>query len=141
MAGITRYALEARGIADEIADIVANDEAAEAAIETAVQAMTYAEWIEFRSDNAQRIAAIASATPSVRRRRSDWKTTPVLLLGAYQFCLEAACLLDAVDQVEPGVSYRDMLSAAGTAAQQVQGELNCILLEGFDGEPLPFRPE
>ena len=139
MASTARYASEARGIADEIRESVWNDESVSAATETAVQTMTVREWIEWRIDAADEIAAFAAATPSARRRRR-WKTPlPLLSLGAYQFCLEAACLLDKTDLLEPGGSYREMLHAAGMAARQVSEVLEDILLEGFDGEPLPLR--
>ena len=96
---------------------------------------------DWRADAADEIAAFAAATPSARRRRRWKRPLPLLSLGAYQFCLEAACLLDMTDLLEPGGSYREMLHAAGMAARQVSEVLDDILREGFDGEPLPFRTD
>ena len=71
-----------------------------------------------------------------------WKTPPPLLyLGAYQFCLEAARLLEEIDLLGPGGSYRGMLHEAGRAAHQVWNAMDDILLRGYNGEPLPFRKE
>ena len=141
MAGTAPYASAARRIADEILDSVENDEDVRTATETAVQTMTLLEWIEFRAAAADEIANFASATPSARRRRR-WKTPPHLLsLGAYQFCLEAARLLDEIDLLRPGGSYRGMLYTAGMAAHQVWNAMDDILLQGYHGEPLPFRKD
>ena len=141
MAGTAAYASAARRIADEIRDIVWSDEAVHTATDTAVQSMTVTGWIEFRAAAADEIAEFASATPSKRRRRR-WKTPrPLLYLGAYQFCLEAARLLDEIDLLRPGGAYRGMLHEAGVAAYQVRDAMDDILVQGYHGEPLPFRKD
>ena len=100
--------------------------------------MTVREWFAFRSTNAREIRAYASATPSARGRRRR-RPAPLVYLAAYQYCLEAALLLQETDLIGPGDSYRRTLAAAGEAADRIWDDVYQIRLQDFDEEICPFR--
>ena len=137
-----RYVDEAQRHAAEIAtEAIApfgSDEAGAEAVRAAIATMTFAEWSAWRGEHARELQALARSTPSARRRR---KRTPELLasLAAYQFCLEAALLLDVVEHLGPGGGYRETTGYAGEAATEFVRAFLDIRAQDFWGDPLAFR--
>lgn len=138
MTGTWRYAEAARRISGEIRDSFYDVPGDDEELRAAVATMTFEDWLRWRRDAEQDIAAFASATPSARRRRRWKHPAPLLHLAAYQFCLEAAALLEAADLLGPGRGYRETLRDAGRSLARLQDEELRIALSDLEDELLTF---
>lgn len=116
---LDNYAAVARTLAQELATTL--DAADLAALREDLATIDLHTWLTWRDRHVELVAAFVSATPSVRSKRAAWRRDRLRLTWAgYQHCMEAADLLDAVQDLAPGGSYRAMAAQAGLAAQRLQ---------------------
>lgn len=113
------YAAQCRNLADELVDSLSDTQIQ--ALRGLLFSLGARNWLDWRAAHAERVASFVSATPSARRKQPLPANDLLLLtLAAYQHCCEAADLLVAACQLQPGGSYRHMAAQAGLSWRMLE---------------------
>lgn len=129
---LSNYAEQCGALASELADSLSETDLA--AIHELLDGRDRLAWEEWRVQHESLVREYVSATASQRARKKSWRPAqPLLTLAAIQHCLEGQALLQVIDGLEPGHSYRNMAAMAGQAYQNLMG--NHIPDWPFDDDP------
>ena len=115
-----RYAEQCGALARELLDSLSRQD--RAALDRWFEEHDLKSWWAWRDTHEETIRAYAAATASQRARKKCWRELqPRLTWAAAQYCLEAQALLQVIEPLEPGCSYRHMAALAGQAYQDLLG--------------------
>lgn len=115
---LDRYVAQCGELASELIDSLSLPD--QQALREQLNATDLETWLAWRAKHAESVRAFVAASPSQRARKKSWQPARLLLtLAATQQCLEAELLLQAIQHLVPGNSYRDMAVMAGQAYNEV----------------------
>lgn len=113
--GLSKYALECEGFAEELRESLSESELSE--LHKLLDGRALIDGFRWRGANAALVSAFVGATPSQRRNKKFREQRLLLTMAGIQHCLEAHALLTVLDDplLSPGGSYRGMAAVAGKA--------------------------
>ncbi len=130
------YVHACRQLAQELIESLTQNEIVQ--LRADLDGMTLLEWIGYRHSRAPEIAAYVAMTPSRRNKKHPPGESGLLVYAAIQHCLEAAELLEQMEQMDlhPGASYRSVAGRAGTAFAALR---DCAVCEWPFAGASPFE--